>query len=438
MATVSAKILKHHKKTDGTFNVKICISHQRERSFIDTEFYVTEKQLKKDRSIKDQFVLTCVNKSLDAYRRAICDNDELIGRMTASDIKDFLLKRDKKIDFLDFSDQHIKLLIENEQGKSAANFKTVRNHIIDFIKRPSGLPIEQITTDFLEKFEAFLRGPRIMTRMDRLGRPYKAKGKPLGDASVHVYLRDFSGLFSAAIDFHNRPSIGLTPIKTNPFSDYAIVDAPETQKRNIDAEKILTIKNSQPRANSRCEMAKDLFMLSFYLCGINAIDLYKANYRIKNGRIEYNRSKTQDRRKDGAFISIKIPKEAVRLLSRYDGVLNQRYASIGNLNKAISIGMRELQVLTGVPEITFYWARHSFGTLARNNCRMSKDDIALALNHVDNGHKTTDIYLAKDWSIVDEVQEAVLNLLKPKNVKRNCNPPERFSILTGIVLPKII
>ncbi|MDT3404295.1 hypothetical protein [Mucilaginibacter terrae] len=117
MATVSAKILKHHKKTDGTFNVKICISHKRDRSFIDTEFYVTEKQLKKDRSIRDQFILSCVNKSLDTYRRAICDNDELIGRMTASDIKDFLLKKDKKIDFLNYSDQHIKLLIDNDQEK---------------------------------------------------------------------------------------------------------------------------------------------------------------------------------------------------------------------------------------------------------------------------------------------------------------------------------
>ncbi|WP_376717549.1 phage integrase SAM-like domain-containing protein [Mucilaginibacter terrae] len=136
------------------------------------------------------------------------------------------------------------------------------------MKRQSDMPIEQITIDFLERFEAFLRGPRIMTRLDRLGRPYKAKGKPLGDASVHVCLRDFSGLFSAAIDHHNRPSIGLTPIKDNPFSDYSIVGAPETKKRNIDAEKIITIKNSRPRPASRCEMARDLFMLSFYLCGM--------------------------------------------------------------------------------------------------------------------------------------------------------------------------
>lgn len=50
--------------------------------------------------------------------------------------------------------------------------------------------------------------------------------------------------------------------------------------------------------------------------------------------------------------------------------------------------------------------------LARNKCRMSKDDVGLALNHVDEGHRTTYIYIEKDWSIVDDVQENVVNLLR--------------------------
>lgn len=42
---------------------------------------------------------------------------------------------------------------------------------------------------------------------------------------------------------------------------------------------------------------------------------------------------------------------------------------------------------------------------------MIKDDVALALNHVDEWHRTTDIYIEKNWSIVDEVQEKALSLL---------------------------
>ena len=31
MATVSAKVFEHHKKADGTYNVKICVQHKSER-----------------------------------------------------------------------------------------------------------------------------------------------------------------------------------------------------------------------------------------------------------------------------------------------------------------------------------------------------------------------------------------------------------------------
>ena len=79
--------------------------------------------------------------------------------------------------------------------------------------------------------------------------------------------------------------------------------------------------------------------------------------------------------------------------------------------------MKFLREITGITEITYYWARHSFANCARNDCRLSKDDIALALNHVDNGHRTTDIYIAKDWRIVDEVQLKVVNLLKNSRIK---------------------
>lgn len=48
---------------------------------------------------------------------------------------------------------------------------------------------------------------------------------------------------------------------------------------------------------------------------------------------------------------------------------------------------------------------------------MSKDDVALALNHVDEGNHTTDIYIAKDWKIVDDVQWKVIAQLRKIEVK---------------------
>jgi len=104
--------------------------------------------------------------------------------------------------------------------------------------------------------------------------------------------------------------------------------------------------------------------------------------------------------------------EARDLLQKYVGCLRKRYSSIQCLNKALSKGVEQLCKLTGIKDSTFYCARHSFANAARNDCRMSKDDVALALNHVDMGNRTTDVYLAKDWRIVDDVQNKVIAKFK--------------------------
>lgn len=149
------------------------------------------------------------------------------------------------------------------------------------------------------------------------------------------------------------------------------------------------------------------------MCGINAVDLYNCTKEnIDNGRLNYNRSKTKGKRKDDAFISIKIIERSRPLLEKYIGRLSYRYKTYVGLDAAISDGMKQLRRITGIENVTFYYARHTFANTARNNCKVSKDDTSLALNHVDQAHKLVDIYLDKDWSVVDRVQKKVLRLLK--------------------------
>lgn len=61
------------------------------------------------------------------------------------------------------------------------------------------------------------------------------------------------------------------------------------------------------------------------------------------------------------------------------GTLQSRYSTANGLDTALSLGMKQLRKITGIPDITFYWARHTFATIARNKCMMDKDDIAEAL-----------------------------------------------------------
>lgn len=437
MATFSAKVFKHHKKADGTYNVKICISHNRDRRYIDTVHFVNDKKLTKDLTIKDPFINSLINATLDDYRAAASRLGKRLEFFDVENLRDFLLNKDQVIDFLKFCQIHLDALKINGQTKSEANYKTVRNSLSDFVKAQP-LPIENITLSFIGAYERYLRNEREMVRKDQFGRDYKIKGKALGDSSVHCYLRDFQGFFTAAMAFYNKPSLGLIPITYNPFDEYKIVEAPPTEKRNLSTEQFIRVKNTVTSPGSRAELAQKLSLLSFYLCGINAVDLYKMQYEIVNGRIEYKRSKTSGKRKDQAFISIKLVPEAVDLL-KFATSLPERYASVTNLNHALSKGMSKLSTLTKIPGLQYYKFRHTFGTLARNECKISKDNIAEALNHVDHGRKTTDIYLAKDWSIIDEVQIKVIRHVRRVEMELKGKVHKAsISVFEFIQLPQLV
>jgi hypothetical protein len=152
---------------------------------------------------------------------------------------------------------------------------------------------------------------------------------------------------------------------------------------------------------------------------MNTVDLYKA-YEYKSGRINYNRSKTEDRRDDEALISIKVEPEAMELFEKYRDKTGERvfcfyqmYSTMENFNSAVNKGLKQIgESLKIDVALSSYYARHSWATIARNDCGVSKDDIHLALNHVEEDLKVTDIYIAKDWSIIDNANRKVINYLK--------------------------
>jgi len=59
----------------------------------------------------------------------------------------------------------------------------------------------------------------------------------------------------------------------------------------------------------------------------------------------------------------------------------------------------------------------------------------MALNHIDEGRKTTDIYIEKDWAIIDEVQEAVVSLLRAEKSPRYIPASGSSLLLRYINLP---
>lgn len=418
MATVSVVVLKHHRKKDKTWNVKIRVTKDSKSAYIDTIHFVVEKQLRKDYSIKDNFILDALAPILADYRRKISELGIKAELMDHKELAAYLEKKPEKndVDFGKFCNEFIQgLKLEGRDG-SAANLNTVYNALCDYFGHCDFMASE-INYAMLVKFESFLKSPREMKRRLRGDKEIIIKSKPLSQAGIFNYFRDLRTMFNEARDLYNDEDKGVFKIPHYPFKKFKLKEAPISAKKALPIEIIKKIINCKVKPGSRMEMSRDLYSTSFYLCGMNAVDMFHFE-KISNGRIEYKRSKTKGRRSDEAFISVKAVDEAMPNIYAYFGKLNKRYSTPNNLNKALSIGLSEIAEELNIPHFTFYSARHSFATIARNKCKCSKDDIAMAMNHVDQNLKTTDGYIETDWSIVDEVQSKVIEYLN-KNVDNN-------------------
>lgn len=413
MATVSPIVFEHHKKADGTWNIKIRVSHKGKERYINTDHFVSKNQLTKKFKIKDDVILGLLHSTLARYRQII-STIEYIDDITVDELKDRLetigKSSIKQIDFFKCAESLIESTKSSGQKGTAGNYLAILNSLKDFTGLTK-LDIKAIDYKFLMSWEKYLRTERNITRATGRGSERTYSVEPLSDSGIISYMSKLRTMFNSVRDQFNDEDKGIILVAHYPFRKYKIRSAPLTKHRDRRVEELVQIRDSAVPPNTRAELARDLFMLSFYMCGMNAADIYEL-HQLKPGqeRIEYNRAKTRNKRQDKSFISVKITPEAKPLLDKYAGNLQVRYQNKESLKKAIHIGLKEVSKITGIEGLNFYDARHSVGTIARNVCGFSRDDVAAALNH--SQRTVTDIYIAPDWSIIDKVQNELAKLLK--------------------------
>lgn len=424
MATVSWVVFKHHKKSDNTYNPKIRISHNRTSSYISTSIYTELVRFKKN-SASGTITSEKIKEELDGlvreYRQIINENQDVVNECeTSRDIVAMIERRKqrKEIDFIEFA----RMFIEKTPNEGTKTVKTTGiNSLCHFLNHKNGnekLLIKDLTSRFLREYEAWLRQERYITvRQNKTAKQaYKTIKKPaLNDTGVHSYMGIIQSVFNAALLHFNDYEKGDIIITNDPFKVYTIPAVLEAKKRAVDVDIIRKIYNYSPvNKRKRTTMfTRDIYILSFLLAGMNAVDMLDC--RMVNGRIEYERQKTKDRRKDNAFISVYIHPLALPIINKYRDPSEKhlfdfykRYNDVRNMTKGIHRGMRSLCEELGIDYIQFYSARHSFATIARNECNISKDDISLCLNH-SSGKTVTDTYIKQDFSRIDKVINKVVD-----------------------------
>ena len=411
MATVKAIILKHQKKEDNTWNVKIRITHDRQTAYMATSHYITIEQIdKKTFKIKERNNPVFDQVMLDVLR--IRKELSLLGHKIDCYTAKGLVKlmsnklsgKPEGINFFDFAEKQTQKMEEDGKRRSQS-YRAMLTRLYEYTGSKE-LEFSDITSKFLIEFDNYLRNKES----------HNGTGK-ISQAGVRLYIGIIQRLFNLAKIEYNDEDRGLIRIANNPFAKYKLPSAPQTRKRALSPETIRAIKTLKIPVNMPGTLiARDVFILSFLLCGMNTVDMYFLDC-INNGRIEYQRRKTEGRRNDHAFISIKIEPEAEAYFDRYkdmigDRVFNffARYSSDKQFVTKINSNLKWIGEQVGIERLTFYAARHSWATIARNECGISMDDVAMALNHK-SGHDVTDTYVKKDWGRIDKANRAVIDFV---------------------------
>lgn len=405
MLTIKAEIKRSELKADGTYNVKIRFTLDRKVKRLSTNLFVTQQDLTKSLKFKED---TSIKREIDRlvlYYREQCLKLQLDqNHYSLDEIIEFLNGEQEKqqtIDFIKFSREWI----ASTTIKGAPNYTTAINALVRFVGKEE-LDINLITLDFLEQFKAFLIGER-----DARTKKLMQQGKRVtSNRTLSLYLVSIKKLFNEAKRKFNKKDKNLILIPNSPFEDFKIPKQEATRKRAIPADIIkkvwkLPYKDMKKGYKSTCRynLAKDCFILSFCLMGINSADLYNAT-EMRGNTIIYNRTKTKARRLDGAKMMVDIPKIVQPLIDKYKDSTGKRlfnfhqfYGDEKTFNKAINSGLKEIGSILEVDDLEYYAARHSWATIALNKAGIDKYIVHAALNHIDDAMKVTDIYIERDF-----------------------------------------
>lgn len=384
---------RHRKRSNNTYSVVIKVGIKSRYAFIDTDLSISDKDINKKGEIKNTFILGKCYDYIEGYKSSLLNAGDL-SDYNVQMVKEYLLEYkdvEKGLDYVELFNEYLNI---NKNSPSYDIYKATFNHLNRFCK--NGIMVDDITPRFLTEFENYLK-----SRM--------------GSRGVELYLGRIRAVYNWIVDEWSYKGF----VFNTPFRKFKIKKSTPPKTTALTKEQLRAIIEIEP-VGLRANRARDLFVISLLACGTNAIDIYKLESI--GVRLEYNRSKTRDRRDDEAFISIKIEPELKVYLEKYsDGVggllFSQWYANPPKLNEAIWKGLKSLREqinkkhgVNFIVKLEYYDARRSLASIMRNKLGISTEDVRNVLNH-ESKFKTTDIYIEVDFTRNDECNKMFIDWL---------------------------
>lgn len=397
MATLKLYLDIRNRKRNGTYPLRISLTHRSSTAYINTgidleldQWDSVKLKVKKhpQKIMLNQLIQQRLgNVQIELLK--IVDSGEARGLNASALKRAVVCALDPDTAQVPTLMQFLDKVIKSKKAVSTQNtFSSLKKKIKALRSNADRLRFEDISVNWL-------------TQLDK---DMEADGLSLNSRTL--YFCKLATAFNAAIDE------GLT--NNYPFRKFRL-KREETKKRALSIDLLRKLWLCKP--DGIVAEYLDIFRLTFYLIGINMVDLLNlkaSDYR--NGRITYYRAKT------GRLYDIKVEPEAAAIIERYKGNegvfllrMMERTKKYTNYYDKMNDALK-LIVIEGSPNgyISTYYARHSWATIAAS-LDIPKETIAAALGH---GSKTvTDIYIDFDQKKVDAANRKVIDyVLEVQNI----------------------
>lgn len=381
MATIKLYLDTRRAKADGTYPIRLAVNNHGETAFISLGQSVKKDEWdKRQCRIKKRpdrdFLNDYLRDRYDYYNRILMRlqmSEDYRGDISARQLRDNIIREAAGKKSATLKDMFVRYTSREMGNKTKKNYSVTWNTIAQFDKTSETLLLDDISRDWLERYNLFLIN---------IGNCHNTRT---------VRIRHIAAVFNYAID---------NELTTNyPFRRLDLSIEP-TKKRDLKVEELREVFSANVKEKDRKLL--DAFKVMFLLIGINVHDLYNLTRdNIVDGRLEYKRLKT------GKQYSILIQPEVVEIMNKYPGKdrlfsFCEHYANASSFAMVTNILLKKIRA-----GLTTYYARHTWATLAFK-LGIPKDTISLALGH-SFGVRVTGTYINADLSRVDEANRKVID-----------------------------
>lgn len=341
MANFSIVIVPAKKLANGRHRIRIAVAHRSQTRYISTQFTLdAASQLKNGRVVRHENAANmnaCLRKLINEYEEIVTSISYLPVISCTELIRMITYEQKKKgVTFQTIAKEYMEFMKGEERDKSYKLYKIASERFIKYMK--GDFPLIQLTPLHIQEFAKVL---------------YEEN---LADTTIRIYLT----LIKVILNYASK--MNYVTYSIHPF---VLFKMPASNVRELDLS-IEELKNIRDTCLFKPSLfiVRDIFMLTYYLGGINLRDLLAYDFKEKE-YMRYVRHKTRNSKKGENEIVFTLQPEAKAIINKYltrEGNLKfGKYSSYKQIYSLIFRHIDKVARFSGInKKVTYYSARKTF------------------------------------------------------------------------------